>query len=106
MKYAVMSNLVLETPAQQDNFHAGALILIKPGATWEKVIAQKGMSEDKKSAHLIVVRFHEEADADSLFDFIKARMVLIPVLKGRVSKHLCYHDEGGKPCQIIEEFVK
>lgn len=105
-KFAVMANLVLGTPAQQDNLHAGVLGLIKPDATWGETTVQKVQDEQKKPAHVTVVRFNQEADADTLFDYVKARMVLIPVLEGRVTKHLCYHDEANQPCRVIEEFVK
>lgn len=106
MKYAIRSELVVSIPAQQDNLHVGIVASIKPETVWGEPIIKKGQSEDKKPGHQALVRFHRKADGDNLFDYIKARMVLIPVVKGKVTKHLCYHDEGGKPCEIIEEFEK
>ena len=105
MKFAVMSSLTLNTPAQQDNLHNGILSLVTGKLTWGKTRVSKD-TINGKPWHFVEVRFHNKKDMDDLFTHIKARMQLIPVLSGRVSKHNCSHDESNIPCIIEEEFVK
>ena len=103
MKFAVQSNLPLSTPAQQDGFYNAVLVRIAGKPVWGKPNITKGLNMDGKPNHSVEIRFDQEADHLDLFNFIKARMQVIPVLSGRLSRHQCHHDEGNIPCVIEEE---
>ena len=63
--------------------------------------------KDGFPVHNLELRFENSADMEDLFTLIKGKMDKSPVLKGKVSKHTCFHDEGTpQPCQITEEISK
>ena len=107
MKYCVMCNLRLETPAKSDTLHDNIQVKIGGKKVWGETINSKGI-EDKYPTNTLEIRFDNEADMDEVYDFIKDKMTKIPVLKGTVSKHYCYHDEVGtnKSCEPIDSFEK
>ncbi len=106
MKYAVISSLTFTTPAQADTLHNGVLAKIAGKPTWGQTNIAKGVDHGGRRNNKKEIRFEKQADMQELFDFVKDRMVLLPVLKGRISKHKCLHDEPGKDkgCVIDEEF--
>jgi len=107
MKYCVMANLRLETPAKRDTLHNDVKARIGGKKVWGDTITGKSQDEEGYPSHNLVVRFDNEADMDDLYEFIKSKLNQIPVLKGTVSKHPCYHDESpAKPCIISEKVVK
>ena len=106
MKYCVIANLKMNLPAQVDKLQSDILAHIANKLTWGAVHSTGITGEDGKPAHSLSIRFEHEEDMNILYDFIKDRMIKIPVLGGKVSKHPCPHDIGGVPCAISEEYVK
>ena len=106
MKYCVMHNLRLETPARRDKLADDIKLKIGGKKVWGETVISKGQDEKGYPSHSVTVRFDNEADMNYLYAFIKDKMSKIPVLKGVVSKHNCPHDEGGKSCIISEEYRK
>jgi len=107
MKYCVQADLRFETPAKNDQMSQTVKDKLVGKLTWGLVNVSQGLSDDGKPSTGVTVRFDKEADMNELYALIKDRMVQLPVLKGRVSKHLCFHDkENRPPCVIQEEYVK
>jgi len=114
MKYAIMASIQLDTEASRAKIVKTIKAKLVNNLTGETLKAMWGgfelteeSREDGKPAFSFTVRFDKPEDMDELFDLIKKGMGLDVVLKGsRVSKHPCYHDGGGKPCVITEEYVK
>jgi len=108
MKYAVISSLTLTTPAQADTVHNGILAKISGKPTWGKTNIAKGVGQDGKPAHGMEIRFENAPDMQELFQFVKDKMIHLPVLRGKVSIHNCLHDEPGKDkgCVILNEYVR
>lgn len=107
MKYCVMHNLSFETPAKRNELEAAIQNNIVGKQTWGAVSMQSGTDEEGHPLHSLAIRFQNRADMDELFTLIKNKLDAIPVLKGKVSKHNCSHDEGTvHPCQITEEYSK
>jgi len=73
---------------------------------WGEVTLVEGTDEDGKPVINHTIRFDNKADMDELFALIKGKIDKIPVLKGRVSKHICHHDIGGRSCEPPQTFVK
>ena len=108
MKHCVMADLRFDTPAKNDQMLQAVKDKLVGKLTWGAVNVSKGLSEDNRPTTGVEVRFDNEADMDGLFNLIKDKMVQLPVLKGRVSKHFCHHDEGTNhpACVIQEEYIK
>ncbi len=107
MKYCIMSNLRLETPAKRDKLDDDIKLKIGSKKVWGETLISKGEDEEGYPSHGVTVRFDNETDMNELYDFIKTKMEKIPVLKGTVSKHHCSHDESTpQPCRIEEEHSK
>lgn len=107
MKYCVQANLIQETPASRDTLNKDIQSRIGGKKLWGDAVNSNSQDMDGSPNNTIVIRFDNEADMDDLFDFISKKMVKIPVLKGSVSKHVCYHDEQpSKLCEILDSFVK
>lgn len=107
MKYAVMYNLRLETPAKRDKLNDDIKLKIGGKPVWGKTVISKGQDEAGYPTHGLEVRFNKKLDMDDIFEFIKGRLDKIPVVKGTVSKHICYHDEGTmRPCEIQEVLIR
>ena len=108
MKYCIMSNLSFDTPAKRSNLSQAIRDKIVARMVWGKVTIVDSTDENNFPASNVEIRFDNETDMVEVFDFIKGRMEKIPVLKGFVSKHLCYHDEGygHKRCDNWERFNK
>jgi len=113
-KYCVMASLQFVVPSQWDNLSVEIKDKIIDKLTsspkmpiWGDLGLGCGVNEQGNSASSLIVRFDNKADMESVFDFLKDRMVKIPVLKGRVSKHICHHDDDSNtPCEIWETYVK
>ena len=108
MKYTVMSSLTFTTPAQADTLHNGFLAKIAGKPTWGKSLITKSTGQDGKPAHGMEIRFENAPDMQELFQFVKDKMIQLPVLKGKVSIHKCLHDTPGedKGCVILNEYVR
>ena len=106
MKYCVISTLTFNTPAQNSGFFNSITAKLKGKQTWGELVNSSGQDMEGFPSHNLMIRFDNEVDADEVYAYIKDRMEKIPVLKGSVSKHYCYHDEGGLPCVIEEEYEK
>ncbi len=107
MKYAVMANLRLETPAKRDKLDEDVKLKIGGKKVWGETVISKGADGEGYPTQGITVRFDNEADMDELYEFIKTKMGKIPVLKGTISKHHCSHDQSpAEPCIISEEYSK
>jgi len=107
MIYAVLANLYFDTPAKQDQLSQFISDKIAGKLIWGSVIRANGFDEFSKPTSNIEIRLENQVDMDELYDLIKDKMIHIPVLKGTVSKHNCFHD--GRPldsCHIKEEFKK
>ena len=104
MKYCLIANLVMTTPAKQDSLFKEFQAKIGGKKVWGDVAWGKGKTEDGKPALNAEVRFDNELDMDEAFAFLKDKMSRIPVLGGVISKHPCPHDEGGQPCVVTERF--
>jgi len=111
MKYAILSNLKLDTTAQKDKLTTAILARVANKPTWGEVSIGSGVDMDGKPIHSSSIRFDHKPDADDLFGFIKGQIANIPVLKGTVSQHICNHDETPWDCRNdkraeYQEFVK
>ena len=108
MKYCVMSDLEFDTPAKNDQMSQAVKDKLVGKLLWGPVTIIGGLGWDGKPNTSVVVRFDNEIDMNELYALIKDRMAKLPVLKGRVSKHLCPHDEGRNhpPCVFQEEYMK
>lgn len=108
MKYTILSSLSFSTPSQQDTLHQAILANIAGKPVWGEVRVTKGIGQDGKPNTGVEVRFNNRVDMDNLFSMIKDRMAVIPVLKGKVSKHECYHDglQALAHCVPEEEYIK
>jgi len=112
MKYAIIANLQFSTPTLNsqmtqaikdkiiDKF-TGAIL--KP--VWGEVVMAEGTSEDGKPSSNLTIRFDKEVDMNEVYNLIRDKMIKLPVLKGRISKHLCGHDEHS-PCVDWGSFEK
>jgi len=107
MKYCVMANLAFDTPAKNDTMSLAIKDQIAGKLIWGAVQHSKSVTEDGKPSNNLEIRFDTEADMNELFALIKNKMLKVPVLKGRLSKHPCPHDENnGSQCEFEEVFVK
>jgi len=111
MKYCIIANLSFSTPSLNSQMSqaikdkiidkiTGAML--KP--VWGEVVLAESIEEGKPGSN-ITIRFDKEADMNEVYNLIRDKMVKLPVLSGRISKHLCGHDSG-QPCTNWEEFVK
>lgn len=106
MKYNVSAELYFDTPAKRDTLGNDTVIRIGGKPVWGKTVVNKGQGEDGKPSTGVDVRFNNKADMDDLYDFLKDKMVKVPVLKGVISRHVCTHDElAPKPC-VPESYEK
>jgi len=107
MKYCVMHSLTFETPAKRDSLDEAVRSEVAGKPIWGKMAMSSGQDEGGFPVHNLGIRFENKADMEDLFTFLEGKMEKIPVLKGTVSKHTCFHDEGTpQPCQITEEISK
>ena len=109
MKYAILSTLSFDTPAKRDIMSSQLQAFIASRLTWGPTQMASGEDRDGKPSSSVEVRFLSQADANDLYDLIVDRIVHIPVLRGRVSKHNCTHDEvtdevSPQKCVPAEEF--
>jgi len=107
MKYCVMADLRFDTPSKNDQMSQVVKDKLVGKLLWGAANVSKGLGGDGKPTTNVEVRFDNEVDMNELYDLIKDKMAKLPVLHGRVSKHLCFHDvENRPPCVIQEEYVK
>jgi len=107
MKYCVMHNLTFGILAKRDSLDEAVRSKVAGKPIWGKMAMSSGQDEDSFPVHNLEIRFENKADMEDLFTFLKGKMGEIPVLKGTVSKHTCFHDEvTPQPCQITEEISK
>ena len=111
MKYAVISSLSFKTDAQRDGLSNELKPKIANKPTWGEVGLSSDIDIDGKPHLSLSIRYDEKPDMADLFDAIKQKISLIPVLKGSVSSHICGHDEQPYDCRNdpraeYQEFVK
>lgn len=104
MKFCVIANLTFETPAKRDSISQTISDKIAGKLIWGEVQSQKTISMDGLPSHNLLIRFENKTDMLSLFELIKDKMIQIPVLKGTISTHVCYHDVDSRPCVIDQKF--
>ena len=92
MKYYVMANLQLETPAKRDQLVAAIKDELVGKPIWGKAILSEGTDLEGIPISSVEVRFDRKEDMEELLAFITERMEYIPVIKGQISKHPCSHD--------------
>jgi len=81
-----------------------AITVAKPH--WGEVTLSESTDEDGKPGINHTIRFDNKADMDELFDLIKGKMEKVPVLKGTLTSHLCFHNTQERSCEPLETFVK
>jgi hypothetical protein len=102
-----MHSLRFETPAKRDSLDQAVRSEVAGKSVWGKMAMASSQDEEGFPLHNLEIRFENKADMEDLFTFLKGKTEKIPVLKGTVSKHTCFHDEGTpQPCQITEEISK
>jgi len=114
MKYCVIADLQFSLPtlrSQMTQTLKDKLVDKLTGEMlkriWGSIELTEGVSEGGKPLTSFIVRFDKQEDMEELFALIKDRIVKLPVLKGRVSKHHCPHDGDSGSCQDTwEEYVK
>lgn len=107
MKFCVIHGLRFETPAKRDSLDQAVRNEVAGRPVWGRMAMSSGQDEEGFPVHNLEIRFENKADMEDLFTFVKGKMGKIPVLKGTVSKHTCFHDEGTpQACQITEEISK
>lgn len=105
MKCCVMATLIFGTSGRRDILDTALKDKIAGKVVWGKPVISAGVDLDGQPSHIFEARFESEVDMVELFDFIKDKIIKIPVLKGRVTKHYCDHDEViAHSCEILEEF--
>ena len=107
MKYCVMHNLRVETPAKRDKLDGEVKAWIGKKKVWGEASISSSQDEEGYQIHSLEIRFERKVNMDDLFTLIKDKVEKIPVLKGTLTKHNCTHDEATpQPCEIIEEYSK
>ena len=109
MKYCIMANLQFSVPTLRSHMSQVIKEKIVDKITdtilksyWGDFTLADSTSEEGKPSNNLTIRFDKEADMNELFDLIKDKMIKLPVLKGSLSKHYCYHDENNTPCVLWE----
>lgn len=105
MKYCVLASLQASIPLLRNQTAQAIRGKLAGKHTWGELKVSEEFDEDGKPIVVVIARFDKKEDMNELYNLIKDRIERIPVLKGKVKKHICGHDEG-KPCESREEYVK